>query len=111
MNYVRNNIFVRNKRYRGYLQHESKVKTQGTGSVGYHAGGGIILGHSRLSIIDVDGGKQPIYNETGDKCIVCNGEIYNYRELKKQFLAIIDFLPVQTVKFCCIYTKNLGMNA
>jgi len=63
-----------------------KLKHRGPDEFGYHAGRGIILGHSRLSIIDLKGGKQPIYNETGDKCIVCNGEIYNYRELRKKFL-------------------------
>ena len=41
---------------------------------------GIGLGHRRLAIIDVAGGKQPIFNETGDVGVVFNGEIYNYRE-------------------------------
>jgi asparagine synthase (glutamine-hydrolysing) len=40
------------------------------------------LGMRRLSIIDLKSGQQPIYNETGDKFIVFNGEIYNFRELK-----------------------------
>ncbi|MDX2029382.1 MAG: asparagine synthase (glutamine-hydrolyzing) [Blastocatellia bacterium] len=39
------------------------------------------LGHRRLSIIDVAGGRQPIFNEDGDIAIVFNGEIYNYKEL------------------------------
>ncbi|MEL7563757.1 MAG: asparagine synthase B [Dehalobacterium sp.] len=39
--------------------------------------------HARLSIIDVDGGKQPIFNETGTICIIFNGEIYNYKKLRK----------------------------
>lgn len=63
-----------------------KLKHRGPDDFGYHAGSGIILGHTRLSIIDLKGGKQPIYNETGDKCIICNGEIYNYRELKREYL-------------------------
>src|SRR5262249_7747515 len=41
------------------------------------------LGHRRLSIIDVKGGHQPIFNEEGDVAIVFNGEIYNYRELSQ----------------------------
>lgn len=40
------------------------------------------LGHRRLSIIDVDGGAQPMYNEDRSVVIVFNGEIYNYLELK-----------------------------
>ncbi|MEM7044678.1 MAG: asparagine synthase (glutamine-hydrolyzing) [Pseudomonadota bacterium] len=40
------------------------------------------LGHRRLSIIDLEGGRQPIGNEDGTVWIVCNGEIYNYRDLR-----------------------------
>ncbi len=40
------------------------------------------LGHKRLSIIDLDGGHQPIHNEDKSVWIICNGEIYNYKELR-----------------------------
>ena len=40
------------------------------------------VGFRRLSIIDVEGGRQPIFNETGDVAVVCNGEIYNFLELR-----------------------------
>ncbi len=40
------------------------------------------IGNRRLSIIDVEGGKQPIHNEEGDMWIVFNGEIYNHPQLK-----------------------------
>ncbi len=43
--------------------------------------GGVVLGHRRLSIIDLSGGRQPIGNEDGSVQVVFNGEIYNYREL------------------------------
>ncbi len=45
------------------------------------------FGMRRLSIIDLKTGQQPIYNEDGSKFIVFNGEIYNYRELKKELEA------------------------
>src|SRR5713226_8500548 len=41
-----------------------------------------ILGHRRLAIIDRAGGCQPIVNEDGTCRIICNGEIYNYREIR-----------------------------
>lgn len=44
---------------------------------------GAMLGHRRLSIIDLSGGRQPLSNEDGSIWIVLNGEIYNYRELRK----------------------------
>jgi asparagine synthase (glutamine-hydrolysing) len=46
----------------------------------------VYLGHRRLSIIDVKGGKQPIFNEDHSKCIIFNGEIYNFEKLRKQLL-------------------------
>lgn len=45
------------------------------------------LGHRRLSIIDLAGSKQPIYNEDRSKCIIFNGEIYNFQELRKILLS------------------------
>jgi len=46
--------------------------------------GSVGLGNARLSIIDLDGGQQPICNEDGTKWIVFNGEIFNYPELSEQ---------------------------
>jgi asparagine synthase (glutamine-hydrolysing) len=42
----------------------------------------VAMGLRRLSIIDVGGGHQPIFNEDGSIAVVCNGEIYNFRELR-----------------------------
>ena len=44
------------------------------------------LGFCRLSIIDLEGGMQPIFNEDGSKALVFNGEIYNYKELREELL-------------------------
>lgn len=43
---------------------------------------GLALGMRRLSIIDIEGGSQPVWNETRDVAVVFNGELYNYRELR-----------------------------
>ena len=48
---------------------------------------GIGLGHRRLSIIDVAGGRQPISNEDGSLWVLLNGEIYNYPELRQDLVA------------------------
>jgi len=45
---------------------------------------GLALGMRRLSIIDLAGGHQPIWNETKDVAVICNGELYNYRELRER---------------------------
>ena len=44
----------------------------------------MLLGMRRLSIIDVAGGHQPIANEDGSVIVVCNGEIYNFRDLRRE---------------------------
>lgn len=57
---------------------------RGPDSAGHHVDDGIMLGARRLAIIDIEGGDQPIYNEDGDVCVVFNGAIYNYRELREE---------------------------
>ena len=47
----------------------------------------VAMGFRRLSIIDLDHGSQPMTNETGDLIITFNGEIYNYKEIRKELEA------------------------
>jgi asparagine synthase (glutamine-hydrolysing) len=54
---------------------------RGPDDAGYFVEGRVGLGHRRLSIIDLSGGRQPIFNEDRSAAIVFNGEIYNYRGL------------------------------
>ncbi len=51
-----------------------------------HLDGPVGLGHARLSIIDLAGGHQPLFNEDRSISVVCNGEIYNYRELRNRLV-------------------------
>lgn len=60
------------------------IKHRGPDDEGYFEDGSISLGNTRLSIIDLPGGKQPIYNEDKSMVVVYNGEIYNYRELRQK---------------------------
>jgi len=55
---------------------------RGPDAEGFYFADGAAFGHRRLSIIDVAGGDQPIYNEDRTVAVVFNGEIYNYVELK-----------------------------
>ena len=56
---------------------------RGPDDAGYFLDAHVGLGHRRLSIIDLAGGHQPIFNENRSKCILCNGEIYNHVELRE----------------------------
>ncbi|HQJ88866.1 MAG TPA: asparagine synthase (glutamine-hydrolyzing) [Methanoregulaceae archaeon] len=58
------------------------ITHRGPDGEGYYSNRGITLGHRRLSIIDIETGDQPIFNEDGTIVVVYNGEIYNFRELR-----------------------------
>ena len=59
-----------------------RIHHRGPDGAGVRAVGNVVLGHRRLSIIDVAGGAQPLLNEEGRTALVCNGEIYNHTALR-----------------------------
>ena len=61
---------------------------RGPNDHGHYFGKGAAIGMRRLSIIDLQGGHQPIGNEDGTVWVVCNGEIYNFKELRTQLEAL-----------------------
>jgi asparagine synthase (glutamine-hydrolysing) len=62
------------------------LRHRGPDDQGSYVGEHAMIGQRRLSIIDLSGGHQPIPNEDRTRWIVCNGEIYNYRELRDDLL-------------------------
>jgi asparagine synthase (glutamine-hydrolysing) len=60
------------------------IHHRGPDDTGFFMDTGIGLANARLSIIDIEGGHQPIRNETGTIHVTYNGEIYNYRELRQE---------------------------
>ena len=60
------------------------IQHRGPDESGVCCEGNLGLGHTRLSIIDIAGGQQPMRNETGNLIIVFNGEIFNYLELREE---------------------------
>ena len=83
--------------FAGYINKDSKTKKtqtvkkmlnriihRGPDSSGVYVDELVALGFRRLSIIDLEGGSQPIYNEKKDKAIIFNGEIYNFQELRQE---------------------------
>ncbi len=63
-----------------------RIAHRGPDDADYYVDDGISLGFRRLSIIDLDGGRQPIYNEDKNLVLLFNGEIYNYQELREELV-------------------------
>ena len=61
---------------------------RGPDGEGYHTDGPVSLGHRRLAILDLAGGRQPMSNEDGTVWVTFNGEIYNFAELRRRLEAL-----------------------
>ena len=64
----------------------NRIIHRGPNSAGKYIDDDIALGFRRLSIVDLEGGSQPIFNEDESKVIIFNGEIYNFKPLRKQLI-------------------------
>ncbi len=64
------------------------LRFRGPDDKGTYESNNAILGQSRLSIIDLSGGHQPIANEDQSLWLICNGEIYNYQEIRKELISL-----------------------
>ena len=66
----------------------SAISHRGPDGAGYALldNGALAFGHVRLSIIDLQDGDQPLYNEDGSICITFNGEIYDYKQLREELI-------------------------
>ena len=83
------------------------MRHRGPDDVGQFVGGPIGLGFRRLSIIDLATGNQPIRNEDGTIILVFNGEIYNYKPLRKELRdAGHQFATEPIPKSSCTPTSN-----
>lgn len=73
------------------LEMSKKIRHRGPDWSGIYADDKAILAHERLAIVDPASGKQPLLSPNGKLILAANGEIYNHRELRKQFEGTYDF--------------------
>src|ERR1017187_8837076 len=84
-------IFV--SRGEGFVQRSTlkamadTLEHRGPDDEGFYTNGSVGLAHRRLSIIDLEGGHQPLANEDDSVWIAFNGEIYNFEELNRRYLS------------------------
>lgn len=64
-----------------------RIKHRGPDDAQYYIDDDVALAFRRLSIIDLGGGRQPLFNEDGSMVLVFNGEIYNFPELREELIA------------------------
>ncbi len=73
------------------LEMSKKIRHRGPDWSGIYADDKAIMAHERLAIVDPASGKQPLLSPNGKLVLAANGEIYNHRELRKQFEGKYDF--------------------
>ena len=73
------------------LEMSKKVRHRGPDWSGIYANEKAILAHERLAIVDPASGKQPLFSEDQKLILAANGEIYNHKELRKQFKGSYNF--------------------
>ncbi|HSQ45693.1 MAG TPA: asparagine synthase B [Lutibacter sp.] len=79
------------------LEMSKKIRHRGPDWSGIYSNDKAIMAHERLSIVDPVSGKQPLFSEDKKLILSANGEIYNHRELRKQFEGKYNF---QTASDC-----------
>ena len=79
------------------LRMSQKVRHRGPDWSGIYAGGSAILAHERLSIVDPESGRQPLFSPDRKQVLAVNGEIYNHQNIRKEFAGRY---PYQTGSDC-----------
>ena len=67
------------------LRMSQKIRHRGPDWSGIYCGKSAILAHERLSIVDPESGKQPLFSPDGKQILAVNGEIYNHQEIRRQY--------------------------
>lgn len=83
----------------------------GIESISTPSGGSVVLGHVRLSIIDLDERSNQPFKYNHDISIVFNGEIYNYKELKMRYLCDIQFRTESDTEVLCALYEKYGLES
>lgn len=79
------------------LRMSQKIRHRGPDWSGIYTGGSAILCHERLSIVDPESGKQPLFSSDKKQVLAVNGEIYNHQDIRRRYAGKYQF---QTVSDC-----------
>ena len=73
------------------LRMSQKIRHRGPGWSGIYTGGSAILCHERLSIVDPESGKQPLFSSDKKQVLAVNGEIYNHQDIRRRYAGKYQF--------------------
>lgn len=90
------------------LEMSKKIRHRGPDWSGIYADSKAILAHERLSIVDPASGKQPLFSEDRKLVLAANGEIYNHRQLRKQFEGKYNFQTQSDCEIILALYKEKG---
>ncbi len=73
------------------LRMSQKIRHRGPDWSGIYCGGSAILAHERLSIVDPESGKQPLFSPDMKQVLAVNGEIYNHQDIRREYAGKYQF--------------------
>lgn len=91
------------------LEMSKRIRHRGPDWSGIYCGDKAILAHERLAIVDPTSGKQPLYSDDGKTILAVNGEIYNHREIRKEFEGKYDFQTQSDCEVILALYKEKGV--
>ena len=92
------------------LRMSQKIRHRGPDWSGIYCGGSAILAHERLSIVDPESGKQPLFSPDKKQILAVNGEIYNHKEIRKRFAGKYDYQTGSDCEVILSLYREKGIN-
>ena len=92
------------------LEMAKKIRHRGPDWSGIYSDEKVIMAHERLAIVDPASGKQPLFSEDKKLILAANGEIYNHRELRKQFAGKYNFQTESDCEVILALYKEKGVH-
>lgn len=92
------------------LRMSQKIRHRGPDWSGIYCGGSAILAHERLSIVDPESGKQPLFSPDKKQVLAVNGEIYNHQDIRQRYTASYQFQTGSDCEVILALYRDKGVN-
>lgn len=92
------------------LKMSQKIRHRGPDWSGIYCGKSAILAHERLSIVDPESGKQPLFSPDGKQILAVNGEIYNHKAIREQYAGKYEFQTGSDCEVILALYRDKGIN-